>query len=109
MSDLIRREDVLGLVKDICISFKDCVYYKHMGIDPSDVMNIPSINIEEDDLISRKYLTDWLTSTIISLKGVCGDLGGIVNGVREMVKTMPSAVLNNQIDEEENGNSTRIN
>ena len=61
------------------------------------------------DLISREDLIDWLTSEIIMLKGIYGDLGGIVNGVREMVKTMPSAVLNNQIDEEENGNSARIN
>lgn len=43
------------------------------------------------DLISRKDLIDWLTSRIRMLKGVYGDLGGAVSGVREMVKVMPSA------------------
>ena len=42
------------------------------------------------DLISRKDLIDWLTSGIIRLKGIYGDLGGAVSGVREMVKVMPS-------------------
>lgn len=43
------------------------------------------------DLISREDLIDWLTSRIIMLKGIYGDLGGAVSGVREMVKVMPSA------------------
>ena len=42
------------------------------------------------DLISREDLIDWLTSRIIMLKGIYGDLGGAVSGVREMVKVMPS-------------------
>ena len=42
------------------------------------------------DLISREDLIDWLTSGIIRLKGIYGDLGGAVSGVREMVKVMPS-------------------
>lgn len=43
------------------------------------------------DLISREKLIDWLTSEIIRFKGIYGDLGGAVSGVREMVKAMPSA------------------
>ena len=43
------------------------------------------------DLIWREDLIDWLTSRIVMLKGIYGDLGGAVNGVREMVKVMPSA------------------
>lgn len=43
------------------------------------------------DLISREDLIDRLTSGIIRLKGIYGDLGGAVSGVREMVKMMPSA------------------
>ena len=43
------------------------------------------------DLIDREDLIDWLTSRIIMLKGIYGDLGGAVSGVREMVKVMPSA------------------
>ena len=43
------------------------------------------------DLISREDLIDWLTSGIIRLKGIYGDLGGAVSGVREIVKVMPSA------------------
>ena len=42
------------------------------------------------DLINREDLIDWLTSGIIRLKGIYGDLGGAVSGVREMVKVMPS-------------------
>lgn len=42
------------------------------------------------DLISREELIDWLTSGIIRLKGIYGDLGGAVSGVREIVKVMPS-------------------
>lgn len=43
------------------------------------------------DLISRRDLIDWLTSRVIMSKGIYGDLGGAVSGVREMVKVMPSA------------------
>ena len=43
-----------------------------------------------NDLISRQDLIDWLTSGIVRLKGIYGDLGGAVSGVREMVKVMPS-------------------
>ena len=49
------------------------------------------------DLINREELIDWLTSGIIKLKGIYGDLGGAVSGVREMVKAMPSATPNNQV------------
>ena len=45
------------------------------------------------DLISRENLIDWLTSRIVMLKGIYGDLGGAVSGVREMVKVMPSAEI----------------
>ena len=44
-----------------------------------------------NDLISREDLIDWLTSRIVMLKGIYGDLGGAVSGVREMVKVMPFA------------------
>lgn len=46
-----------------------------------------------NDLISRQDLIDWLTSRIIMLKGIYGDLGGAVSGVREMVKVMPSSTF----------------
>ena len=40
--DLIRREDVLRLAKDICIPHKDGYEYRHRCIDPLDVMELPS-------------------------------------------------------------------
>lgn len=43
------------------------------------------------DLISRKEVIELLTSRIISSKGIYGDLGGAVSGVRELIKAMPSA------------------
>lgn len=45
------------------------------------------------DLISREDLIDWLTSSIIMFKGIYGDLGSAINGVREKVKVMPFVKL----------------
>lgn len=43
------------------------------------------------DLISRKEAIELLTSRVLSSKGIFGDLGGAVSGVRELIKAMPSA------------------
>ena len=43
------------------------------------------------DLISRKEVIELLTSRVLSSKGIYGDLGGAVSGVRELIKAMPSA------------------
>lgn len=44
-----------------------------------------------NDLIRREDVIELLTSRILSSKGVFGDLGGAVSGVRELIKVMPSA------------------
>lgn len=54
MNDLIRRQDVLNLAKDLCIPGKDGVY-KHRNIDPIDVMELPSVNTEQDDKFEYHY------------------------------------------------------
>lgn len=43
------------------------------------------------DLISRKEAIELLTTRILSSKGIYGDLGGAVSGVRELIKALPSA------------------
>lgn len=43
------------------------------------------------DLISRKDVIELLNSRVLSSKGIFGDLGGAVSGVRELIKAMPSA------------------
>ena len=43
------------------------------------------------DLIDRDELLKSLTTMITSCKGIYGDLGGAINGARELVKSMPSA------------------
>ena len=42
MSDLIRREDVMALAKDICVPHKDGYVHKHRCVDALDVMELPS-------------------------------------------------------------------
>lgn len=54
MKDLISRKAVLGLAKDLCIPGKDGVY-KHRSIDPIDVMELPSVNTEQDDMFEYHY------------------------------------------------------
>ena len=54
MSDLISRKAVLGLAKDLCIPGKDGDY-KHRSIDPIDVMELPSVNTEQDDKFEYHY------------------------------------------------------
>jgi len=44
-----------------------------------------------NDLIRREDVIELLTSRILSSKGVFGDLGGAVSGVRELIKVMPPA------------------
>ena len=46
MSDLIDRQAVLALAKDICVPVKDGSEYRHRCIDPLDVMEIPSAEPE---------------------------------------------------------------
>ena len=43
------------------------------------------------DLINRKDAIDSLTSIVEAYKGIYGDLGGAVSGVRELIKSLPSA------------------
>ncbi len=42
MSDLISREAVMALAKDICVPTKDGTVYKHMCIDPDAIKELPS-------------------------------------------------------------------
>ena len=49
MNDLIRRKDVLDLAKDIHFSSNDgTVDYSFRGIDPLAVIEIPSVEPDED-------------------------------------------------------------
>ena len=43
------------------------------------------------DLIKREDVLELLNSRVKSSKGIYGDLGGAVSGVRELIKAMPSA------------------
>ena len=43
------------------------------------------------DLIKREDVLELLNSRVKSSKGIYGDLGGAVSGVRELIKVMPSA------------------
>ena len=45
--DLISRQAVLALAKDICVPVKDGSEYRHRCIDLLDVMEIPSAEPEE--------------------------------------------------------------
>lgn len=42
MSDLISRQAVIALAKDICVPTKDGTVYKHRCIDPDAIKELPS-------------------------------------------------------------------
>lgn len=46
MNDLISRQAVLDLARDICISTKDGSIYRHRCIDPDAVRELPSAQPE---------------------------------------------------------------
>ena len=50
MGDLIDRKAVIGLAKDIKYG-----EYRHRSIDPIAVMELPSVNTEQDDKFEYHY------------------------------------------------------
>lgn len=44
MSDLISREKAISLAKDICVKTQDGETYRHRCIDPTELMEMPTVD-----------------------------------------------------------------
>ena len=67
MSDLISRQAVLNLAKDLVVPTKDGEY-RHRCIDPDDVRELPSAQPEQQwipatERLPEKYIGEWLCCT----------------------------------------------
>ena len=63
MDDLISRQAAINLAKDICVTTEDGGIYRHRCIDPDEIRELPSAQLElkkgkwtPHRLISREYI-----------------------------------------------------
>lgn len=65
--------------------------YQHINSTTAPKGKSETVYVHPGDLIRRTDVLELLNSRVKSSKGIFGDLGGAVSGVRELIKAMPSA------------------
>ena len=97
-NDLIGRQDVLDLVKDINVPTNDDdgEFYRYRCIDPDEVLELPSANFEERvnrtalrmirELVDTRYDLVCTHGARGIMSVTIGEIGGIIDFAENLVK-----------------------